>query len=36
MNWYHRDEQRYIEYGSSLRAARRVGIARQLLTSSTR
>jgi len=31
MNWYHRDEQRYVEYGSSLRAARRVGIARQLL-----
>ncbi len=31
MNWYHRDEQRYVEYGSSLRASRRVGFSRQLL-----
>src|SRR5271169_3437907 len=30
MNWYHREEQRYIEYGSSFRAAQRFGIARQL------
>jgi hypothetical protein len=30
MNWYHRDEERYIEYGSSFRASQRMGIARQL------
>jgi len=30
MNWYHRDEGRYVEYGSSFRAAQRFGIARQL------
>jgi hypothetical protein len=30
MNWYHRAEQRYVEYGSSFRAAQRFGIARQL------
>jgi hypothetical protein len=30
MNWYHRGEGRYVEYGSSFRAARRFGIARQL------
>src|SRR5438067_9551736 len=30
MNWFHRDEQRYVEYGSSFRAAQRFGIARQL------
>ncbi|HEV7586349.1 MAG TPA: alkaline phosphatase family protein [Solirubrobacteraceae bacterium] len=30
MNWYHRQEQRYVEYGSSFRAAQRFGIARQL------
>ncbi|HXD53866.1 MAG TPA: alkaline phosphatase family protein [Solirubrobacteraceae bacterium] len=30
MNWYHRGESRYIEYGSSFRAAQRFGIARQL------
>jgi hypothetical protein len=30
MNWYHRGERRYVEYGSSFRAARRFGIARQL------
>lgn len=30
MNWFHREEDRYVEYGSSLRAAQRFGIARQL------
>jgi Type I phosphodiesterase / nucleotide pyrophosphatase len=30
MNWYHRAEARYVEYGSSFRAAQRLGIARQL------
>ncbi len=30
MNWYHRQEGRYIEYGSSFRSAQRFGIARQL------
>ncbi len=30
MNWFHRDEHRYIEYGSSFRAAQRFGIVRQL------
>jgi hypothetical protein len=30
MNWYHRGEHRYVEYGSSFRAAQRFGIARQL------
>ncbi len=30
MNWYHRGEGRYVEYGSSFRAAQRFGIARQL------
>jgi hypothetical protein len=30
MNWYHRSEQRYVEYGSSFRAAQRFGLARQL------
>ncbi len=30
MNWYHREEERYIEYGSSFRSAQRMGIARQL------
>ena len=30
MNWYHREEGRYVEYGSSFRAAQRFGIARQL------
>jgi hypothetical protein len=30
MNWFHRQEDRYIEYGSSFRAAQRFGIARQL------
>jgi hypothetical protein len=30
MNWYHREERRYIEYGSSFRSAQRFGITRQL------
>jgi hypothetical protein len=30
MNWFDREEQRYVEYGSSFRAAQRFGIARQL------
>jgi len=30
MNWFHREEDRYVEYGSSFRAAQRFGIARQL------
>ncbi len=30
MNWFHREENRYIEYGSSFRAVQRFGIARQL------
>src|SRR5438270_571340 len=30
MNWYLREEERYVEYGSSLRSAQRFGIARQL------
>jgi Type I phosphodiesterase / nucleotide pyrophosphatase len=30
MNWFHLDEDRYVEYGSSFRAAQRFGIARQL------
>ncbi len=30
MNWYHREEQRYVEYGSSFRASQRFGITRQL------
>jgi Type I phosphodiesterase / nucleotide pyrophosphatase len=30
MNWFHREERRYVEYGSSLRAAQRFGFARQL------
>jgi hypothetical protein len=30
MNWYYRDESRYVEYGSSLTAARRFGISQQL------
>lgn len=30
MNWYHRGERRYVEYGSSFRAAQRFGLARQL------
>lgn len=30
MNWYHRGEGRYVEYGSSFRASQRFGIAQQL------
>ena len=30
MNWYSRDERRYVEYGSSFSASRRFGITRQL------
>jgi hypothetical protein len=30
MNWFHRDEDRYVEYGSSFRSAQRFGITRQL------
>jgi predicted AlkP superfamily pyrophosphatase or phosphodiesterase len=30
MNWYLREESRYVEYGSSFRAAQRFGFARQL------
>jgi hypothetical protein len=30
MNWYHRDEGRYVEYGSSFGAARRFGVVQQL------
>jgi Type I phosphodiesterase / nucleotide pyrophosphatase len=30
MNWFHREEDRYVEYGSSFRAAQRFGIGRQL------
>jgi hypothetical protein len=30
MNWWSRSERRYVEYGSSFRAARKLGIARQL------
>jgi hypothetical protein len=30
MNWFHREEERYVEYGSSFRAAARFGIPRQL------
>jgi hypothetical protein len=30
MNWFDRDEGRYVEYGSSFRAAQRFGITRQL------
>lgn len=30
MNWYHRGENRYVEYGSSFRASLRFGVARQL------
>lgn len=30
MNWYHRDERRYVEYGSSFSASRQAGIYRSL------
>jgi Type I phosphodiesterase / nucleotide pyrophosphatase len=31
MNWYSREEQRYVEYGSSFQASRRFGLTRQLV-----
>jgi len=31
MNWYHRGEQRYVEYGSSFRASRAFGVRRTLI-----
>ncbi len=31
MNWYDRQEDRYVEYGSSLKASQRFGIAQQLI-----
>jgi len=30
MNWFHRAETRYVEYGSSFRASLRFGLAREL------
>jgi type I phosphodiesterase/nucleotide pyrophosphatase len=30
MNWYHRDEARYVEYGSSFSASRQFGVVRSL------
>lgn len=30
MNWYHRDEGRYVEYGSSFSASRQFGVLRSL------
>jgi predicted AlkP superfamily pyrophosphatase or phosphodiesterase len=30
MNWFYREEDRYVEYGSSFRSAQRFGITRQL------
>src|SRR3984893_1954791 len=30
MNWYDREEDRYVEYGSSFRAAPRFGLARHV------
>src|ERR671935_1363919 len=30
MNWYHRGEERYVEYGSSFRATRAFGVLRSL------
>src|ERR1700761_8139746 len=30
MNWYHREEERYIEYGSSFSATRQFGVVRSL------
>jgi hypothetical protein len=30
MNWYSREEERYVEYGSSFSAARRFGVVQQL------
>jgi predicted AlkP superfamily pyrophosphatase or phosphodiesterase len=31
MNWWWRDEKRYVEYGSSFGASRRLGVSRQLV-----
>ena len=31
MNWYSRDDERYVEYGSSFSASRRFGLNRQLV-----
>ena len=30
MNWYHREEKRYVEYGSSFSASRQFGVLRSL------
>ncbi|MBV8988096.1 MAG: alkaline phosphatase family protein, partial [Solirubrobacterales bacterium] len=30
MNWYHREENRYVEYGSSFSASRQFGVLRSL------
>jgi hypothetical protein len=30
MNWYHRDEERYVEYGSSFSASRQFGVVRSM------
>src|SRR5246127_2928046 len=30
MNWYHRQEKRYVEYGSSFSASRQFGVLRSL------
>ena len=30
MNWYHREEERYVEYGSSFSASRQFGVVRSL------
>src|ERR1022692_447225 len=30
MNWYHREEGRYVEYGSSFSASRQFGVVRSL------
>ncbi len=30
MNWYHRGEERYVEYGSSFQATRAFGVVRSL------
>jgi hypothetical protein len=30
MNWYHREQERYVEYGSSFSASRQVGLIRSL------
>ena len=35
MNWYHREERRYVEYGSSFSASRQFGVLRSLTDTST-